>query len=217
MLCAWVNTLSILQKLIFTNFQLLIRILMSKRRKQVILILRKLLIALGVALLFSFLGLFSGLGYYGEASTRTLDKDRMGFWLVEANCNISFNPFLYPFSWLSGKGYFSESFQFLSVPTYVGFDVKYPAWRSTEELNEEAILRVIMNSVVVNIPSNFFMLLAIGIMEQQLLYLCVFGGIIGFLIGQVLGSVLGLIAVIFIAYYLMPKLNILDSIKRFFD
>jgi len=115
------------------------------------------LIALGIAVLFGFLGIFPSLGYHGEVNTQVVDRDPWGFWIVSAECNVSFNPVLYPFSWISGRGLYSTAFEFVSVPTYVGYEFKYPAWRSSAELSEEAIIIVLVNHIMMNFIPNLFL------------------------------------------------------------
>lgn len=192
--------------------------LMSERKKQIVSLLKKAGTALGMAGLFTFLSIFPGLGYHGEAATQIIEKDPVlpGFWIVEAQCNVSFNPFLFPYSWVSGTGnLYKARFRFLSVPTYAGYEFKVPVWRSTEELNEEAIIIVLVNRLVPNFLPSFFILFAIALLEQKLLYLCLFGGIIGFLVGSVLGSVLGLAIMVFLTYYVMPKFKVFEFIYKY--
>lgn len=180
--------------------------LSAKPKGKLLSYVKKIVVALGIALLFALLGIFSGLGYLGEADVQEVDRDPSGFWWVHAQCNISYNPFLYSFLWLGGQGYFSGNVVYLSVPTYVGSEFKFPLWRSSAELEEEVILRLVLNNLLVNIPFNFAILVMIELMKIRDLYLCLFGGIVGFPIGGPIGAVAGFFSGVLVVMLVVPRL-----------
>lgn len=187
----------------------------SRRKRQVVTLLRAIVIALGLAALFWLLGLFYGLGYFGGASTSVVSKDPFGFWLVRADCDITFNPFLYSFSWLTGNGYISPSFLYVSVPTYFGGPVDSPygghyldiVWRNTEDLEEEATLIAVLSQIYVNIPFNFAVVLTIELAKIRDLYFCLIGGILGFPLGGSVGAVVGFFVATLAMIFIIPKLR----------
>jgi len=149
--------------------------------------LRKVVLALGITVFFSILSLFPSLGYFGEASTSKLGygSEGVGWLKVSANCNMTYNPFLYSFTWLGGRGVSSDSFIFWSKPTWTTGGIE---WRSPEDLRDEAIIRTVLGQLLVNIPFNFILILLIVLTRMQDLYLCLIVGIIGFLLGGPIGA-----------------------------
>ncbi len=188
---------------------------MLRRRQQIVSVLRQILIAFGIAALFALLSIFPSLGYHGSASTEVVDRDYLGFWIVDANYSIALNPVLYPFSWASGRGSYSSAFQFVSVPTYSGYEYRFPVWRSSAELNEEAIIIVLIQNIIRNFVPNVFVLTAIGFLRRQALYFVLFGGIIGFAVGSAIGSVVGLSVAALIVYFIVPRVEVLKSLREY--
>lgn len=181
--------------------------LSTNRKGKLLSFVKTLVVALGIALFFALLGIFPGLGYLGEANVRVTERDPYGFWLVHADCNISYNPILYSFSWLALQGHVSHNFLFVSVPTYVGSGIRSPAWRSFVELEEEAILMLILDNVVTNIPFNFIVFTMIELMKMRDLYLSFIGGIIGFPIGGTFGAIACFLAGVLFVMLIVPRLK----------
>lgn len=198
----------------------------DKRKRKFLSFIRKLVIGLLFTGLFALLSIFPNLGYFGEASTSVKAKDPTGFWLVSANCNVTYNPFLYSFSWLLRSGSFSGlTFTFVSYPTYGGGPTPSPLWRTPKELEEEAILGLILDQVFLNLPFNFILLLVIEFGKLRELYICLFGGIIGFPfggmvgfpVGGVIGAVTGFSVGILVIVFLLPKLKKNTTLIKLWD
>jgi len=153
---------------------------------------KKAVIALGIAALFMLLSLFSSLGYLGEAKIEKKQDMGWGFWLITTRANMTFNPFLYSLSWLRGQGHLSMfKFSFLSIPQFGGGEFKVPMWRSPQELADEAILRLALSQLYINLLYNFGILLVIEFGKLRKLYFGLIGGIIGFPIGGIAGFPVG--------------------------
>jgi uncharacterized PurR-regulated membrane protein YhhQ (DUF165 family) len=96
----------------------------------------------------------------------------------------------------------------VSTPTYVGGgDNRYPLWRTPADLEEEAILSVVLMEVFINIPCNFGVILAIELTKTRYLYFCLFGGIIGFSIRLVAGSIVGFFVGALLIVFVLPRLR----------
>lgn len=140
------------------------------------------------------LSIFPNLGYFAKARTSVEAKDVLGWWYVIADCNITLNPFLYPFSWLIGSGHFSGSHRFISMPIWTGGEFPHPALRTPKDLQEEAIMSIVLSQVNINIIYNFIVLLTIKLLKMQDLYFCLIVGIAGFPVGGLMGALLGFLA-----------------------
>jgi len=175
-------------------------------------LLKKILIALGFSFLLAFFAIIPQLGYVGEASVEVVERHPTGFLLLDAKFNVTFSPFLYPFSWISGYGSPTGVFRTVSVPTYVGYgEFKYPAWKKPAELEDEIMIKVIVSELPINIVFNFIFLLIVELTQLRVLYYCVIAGIFGFPIAGPLGAIIGFFVGPFLYRYFTPKIkDILD-------
>lgn len=171
---------------------------------------------MGIALLLFLLSLFPNLGYYGEVETSVGARSPTGFWLVQARANMTYNPFLYSLSWMQGEGVLSDrTFTFVSYPTYVGGEFKFPLWRTPSELEDEAILRLVLSQMYNNLLYNIAVLLLIEFGKLRSLYFCLLGGIIGFPLGGIwgfpleatIGSFIGFLTGILFILFVFPRLK----------
>jgi len=202
-------------------------LLENKRKAQVFSYLRKIAIALGIAALFFILSLYPSLGYFGEADTSVRARDPMGFWLVYAKANMTYNPFLYSLTWLRGEGILTDrSFIFISYPVYVGGgEGSHPVWRTPQELEEEATIRLVLSQLYLNLIYNFAIVLVIEIGKLRSLYFCLIGGIIGFPIGGIggipfgatLGAVAGFVGGILSIIFVLPRLRNNSTLVKWWD
>jgi hypothetical protein len=177
-------------------------------KKQIVFFGTKIIIVLGITLFFALLAIFAGLGYFGAAHTKVIERYSSGYWLVDASCNITYNPFLYAFSWSTGRGRFSANFTIVSTPTFVGGgETRHPLWRTPADLDEEATIAVILTEVFINIPCNFVIILAIELTKTRYFYLCLFGGAIGFSAGEVAGSIVGFFVGALLIAFVLPRLR----------
>ena len=173
---------------------------------------KRLAIALGLTMLFALFSIFPGLGYFGKANAVVQSQETGGIWIVDVNCNILYNPFLYPFAWLSGGGHLVANFTMVSVPTYSkmggeGEYYYYPVWRMPAELADDAIVLTTMDALVASFPYVFLILLVVGLVAGLDSYLYFIGGILGFAVGGVLGTIVGFFAGALIIIFILPRLK----------
>lgn len=189
--------------------------LKNKRKAQVFSYLRKIAIALGIAALLFILSLFPNLGYFGEAKIERQPL-ALGVWMISARGNITYNPFLYSLSWLRGQGSLSMfKFTYNSFDEFGGGEFKSPVWRSNQELADEAILKLVLSQIYINLIYNLAIVLVIEIGKLRSLYFCLIGGIIGFPIGGIsgipvgatLGAVAGFVGGILSIIFVLPRLK----------
>lgn len=187
-------------------------------KKQIIFFGTKIIIVLGITLFLALLAIFAGLGYSGAAHTKVIERYPSGYWLVDASCNITYNPFLYGFSWSTGRGWFSDNFTIVSTPTFVGGgETRHPLWRTPADLEEEATISVILREVFINIPWNFVIILAIELTKTRYFYFCLFGGTIGFSAGEVVGSIVGFFVGALLIAFVLPRLRKSPHVIRLRD
>ncbi len=182
---------------------------METLEKRLIPFVRKLIIAGAIAAFFAVFAVFPRMGYFCEVDIVPEDvkKDPFGLWLMPVSCNMSYNPFLYPSSWLVGRGQLSIGFWMYSVPEYVGGEFPSLVWRSEADLEEEAILVLILNEMPMNVISNLLIFLGVELLKLRELYACLFGGVIGFPFGGPIGAFIGFFVGTFAVLFVWPKLK----------
>jgi len=180
---------------------------LSTPRGKVTLLLKRIVISLGISLLFALFAIIPRLGYFGEADVTVIERHWTGFWRLDVKFNATVSPFLYPFSWLSGYGSPSGAFRTVSVPTYIGGgEFSYPAWRTPADLEDEVMTKVIISEVPINILFNFGVILAVELTKLRRLYFCILGGIVGFPIGGPIGAVVGFFVGTLLLIYVIPTI-----------
>jgi len=146
------------------------------------------------------------LSYFGKAQVKVLERHWTGYWLFDANFSVTFNPFIYPLSWLRGYGNPSGAYLFISEPTYVGGEFKYPAWRLPADLEDEVMIKVTLQEIPLNILFNFGLFLMVELTRLRVLYFCMLGGVLGFPIGGSIGSVIGFFVGALLGVYVIPRI-----------
>ena len=178
----------------------------SNWKHKIIVYLKKSLVPLGITLLFALFSLYPRLAYNGEAQINNVYRNfQLLYQDVDITCNVTFNPFLFPLSWLTGRGQVSQRFLMRTVPKAVTqFTI---VWPSPEEIKDDALLIVTLNSLFINIPYNFVIFLAIEIIKLRIIYFFFFAGIIGFLVGSLTGALVGSLIGLIIIFLLKEVLN----------
>jgi len=181
---------------------------MSKKGK-IIVLLKKILFALGVLFFLTIFSMLPNFGYFGRTIDVTIEgEDDYGNLYVLACCDVTYNPFLYPVSWLDGNGHFRGGFRFISMALYGAyvspstgdyFPRRY--YPSKWELMEEALSALTLHQLYISIPFNFIIVLLIGLLRVEDLYLCIFGGVVGFPIGGEAGAFLFFLALLLVSVY----------------
>ncbi|UCB61055.1 MAG: hypothetical protein JSW72_03085, partial [Candidatus Bathyarchaeota archaeon] len=105
----------------------------------------------------------------------------------------TYSPFLFSFTWLSGNGVYSGDFLFLSKPPYHVYGPRV--------LEDEALHRAVLGQLRINIVFNFVLLLILGLMEVEDIYVCMIVGALSFPIAGLLGAFAGFIAAVVVVSY----------------
>jgi hypothetical protein len=161
---------------------------MEISRKLFAIVLKKMLALASVITVFIIIMSYPGFSYKGEASIHVIYEDRLGWMLVNAECNMTYSPFLYAYSWLTGKGQYSEEFFFWSKPTYYfsGYDPitgepsERVLHRTPEDLQSEAIERKALKEMYANLVFNLLLSALIIIAKMQDMYISIILGTLGF-------------------------------------
>lgn len=181
----------------------------SNTRGSIVAISRKLAVAIGVALLLSFIGTFDGIGYHARLLKLTFGG--VGGADVYALVEESYNPILHPFNWLTNResviGEFGGTVQgnkarggYIGPQDYFqNFAFEMSLWGAMENL-------VILLIVTITIE----------IAGERLLYILLFAGAFGFSEG-IIGTIFGL--AVGIAFFLIYKLELAKKgfFARFWD
>jgi len=158
-------------------------------------IIRKLIVAVLFTFLFVLLGLSNGLGYHVNRIEETSFVYQADYADVAFSCDVTCNPFLYPYYWATGSGRISGSFSMILIPdayaasgrAFYGGD---PAGRYAEYL-----LYIVTWGTLPNLLALFAVTLVIEILGKRLIYLAFFLGALGFywfvLEGVLLGVIIG--------------------------
>ena len=170
--------------------------------------LKRLLVVIGITMFLMLISTFANVGYVAKAHTRVVARDLAGYAYVNANVSIVYNPLLFSLSWLTGNGNFSGPYKFVSMPEYVGSGEAYvPRRKSPRELEQEAIMSIVVNQLSPNTIFNLIIVLAIKLVKMQDLYFCLFAGIIGFLIRGFIGALFGLVIGLLLTVPVMIRLR----------
>ncbi len=165
---------------------------------------RKIIIALGVSLLFALFAIMPMLGYSGEADIE-VERQLTGFTRISVDFKATFSPFLYPFTWVTGYGTPSGFLQFISPPIYGGYgEIKTPVRLKESDFEDEAWIRIVLSEAPANIPWNFAIVLALELVKERRLYFCLLGGVFGFPLAGIIGAVVGFFAGIVLMLYVLP-------------
>jgi len=190
------------------------------KKKLVTGVLKKAVIALVPTLFFGVLALLPSLGYVVQTRVNSIDKhyELYGtsdyvFAVINFKCNASFNPLLYPVSWLSGKGSMRGNFSMIYLPfwrtgvTKEGEQYFFPFWGKQKVIEGEASMKIIMEEFLKNLPFLPAIFFAVELTNRRRLYLLFLGGTAGFVLGSVIGAFVGVSLVAFSTFILMPMLR----------
>ena len=180
----------------------------STKRNWAISLAKRVLVALFVTLIFAPVALVPRVGYTAEARiyARTAYY-QYGFAIVDFGCNSSFNPFLYPLSWLFGRGYLSGNFSMIYLPQSYGGSSGHVTWGKPEVIESEAVMKVVLGEFFVNLPILPALFLAIELAGWRRLYLWFLGGAVGFVFAFPFGVFAGLFVAVFSTFVILPKLR----------
>lgn len=164
-------------------------------------------VAVAVALLLSFAGVLGGFGYHVRLLKITFDLSGGVYAVVEA----TYNPLLHPFNWLVNRGSLIAEFNGMMV----GSSVRAGYITAEDYLATFALDLAVWDSLE-SLVILLLVTIAIEVVEERLLYLVLFAGVVGFLAG-IIGTAIGLAAgaVFFLIYKF--KLGNENIFARFWD
>lgn len=156
---------------------------------------KRLSIAIGVALSLFLLGTFSGVGYrVNSISESIIPSPDRAFADVYVFFDATYSPVLYPFYWLTGMGHISENFTSsypLGIrPQSIPFGF---GWLSQQERYDSYTVYWATRSMYGNLAILLLVAVVIEAVKQRLLYAILFSGVVGFWAGGVLGTFIGLL------------------------
>jgi len=177
-------------------------------KSKVIYLLKKLVIGIGFTSFLLFISIFQNVGYSGSTYVNRKDITKVYippfeyYGIVKYAYNITYNPFLFPLTWLSKNGYSSGSSSMVILPESLSLNGPFvgPQWPSTREIREEALMNEILPELAPNFLILFVLTLIIEYLELRSLFFCWLGGIVGFTVGGVTGTLIGFLIVTFIVF-----------------
>jgi len=194
------------------------RVMRQSRRVRVA---RKLAIAVALALLFGFLGLFSGLGYNVK---HIEERDfhpyfDLNYATATVECDITFNPVLFPYYWLAGKWQLSGNFSMMYVAEAYG-PGEYGGPRFGAKPQDRFDIYV-MQLVTWGTAVNFILLLHVAIIVEVIgkrsLYLALLGCTAGFAIADIIGAIVGVFVGAFAVYYVLFRMSPENRLLEFWQ
>lgn len=171
------------------------------RKLPVTAIAKAILYILLLTALFGLLAMFPNVGYSGKAHVKSVDPYYAGGSIyVEADVDVTFNPILYPLSWLFGEGHISRPIWSVSVMEHVGH------W-TINDLEDSVLFSAMLSELIRNFLFLFIMVASIEIVRQRKLHLCLLAGVFGFYFGGFIGAFVGLFIGGFSIFLLLPYLE----------
>lgn len=177
---------------------------------------KKLVIAALLTLLLIILGTFNGLGYhiYSIKEKSFTPYNQLGYAHVVLTCDIIYNPILYPYYWLVGRGHLAGDFHLIYIPEgYFPGEFGGPIWRTTQHRINSYLMTMLTWGITPNAITLFLIAIIIESLERSL-FLSVLFGILGFLMGMLgilSGIIFGIIIVVLIKNN-VPPFNFLKEL-----
>lgn len=182
---------------------------------------RRLAIAMAMAFLLAFLGLFDNLGYnvrYIEEKSWVPHFD-LNFGEAVVYCDMIFNPVLFPLYWLAGSGHISGNFSMIYVAEAYG-PGEYGGPRFGAKPQDRFDFYV-MKLVIWGLAANLILLLHLTIIIEAVgkrsLYLVVFFCTAGFAFADIIGALIGIFVGAFAVYYILFKMSPENFMWRFWE
>lgn len=170
---------------------------MQGKAKKIAVLVRRLVLPVLFAFMFTLLGLFSGLGYHlnyiDELSF--VKHNQLGYADAVFACDIIYDPIVFPLYWVIGKGHMNGTYQMMYVPeSYAPGEFGGPIWGLKKEDRYDAyVLYMLTWGTVLNLLFLLGVTITVEIVGQRSLYLVLLFGMFGFSVFQILGVFLGIV------------------------
>jgi hypothetical protein len=138
--------------------------------------------------------------------------------IITYNANATFNPLLYPASWLTGQAMLSGNYTMVHVPSYVGGYTGDAApsarWGKPSEIAASATMNLILNELFVNLPILPAIFFVIEALNKRILFVWFLGGVAGFGAAGLIGLLAGIPIAVISTALLFPRLRGIYSRKK---
>ncbi|MDH5694657.1 MAG: ABC transporter permease [Gammaproteobacteria bacterium] len=170
--------------------------MMRTRENKLRKILFKSVFILAMALLLALLGTFDRIGYHvHEIEELSFTPDyRYNYADATFKFNATYNPILYPFYWILGKGHISGDFSMIYLPESYERSEWGPAvfGSSPEDHFGKYISFMLTWGIFGNFGFLLLMTIVIEALKRRVLYASLFSGVFGFSIAGISGMMVGL-------------------------
>lgn len=185
--------------------------------------LKKFLFALAISMFLLLLSFFGSLGYNVHAIKEVSFKpySQLGYADAVIFCDIVYNPILYPFYWIVGKGRLVGNFSVMYIPEgYKPGEFGGPIWGVKPEERYDTYINILISwGTISNLIILFIINLIIEFVFERLMYLILLLGIFGFIFWELYGIIIGvLIGCIFtLVFKIKPRNFIRRWIQFMFE
>jgi hypothetical protein len=188
-------------------------------------LLSKIAIALFLTLFFGIFALIPSIGCKIEVYVyrpylkihEWVGSAELYYAIITYNANATFNPLLYPASWLTGRAVFSGNYTMVHLPSYVGSvpgSATSPRWGKPSEIAQSATMSLILNELFINLPFLPVIFFVIELLNKRVLIAWFFGGVAGFGVAGLIGLLAGIPIAIASTALLLPRLRDFYSRKK---
>jgi hypothetical protein len=181
------------------------------RQSRWIRIATKLGIAVALTFFLAFLGLFNVLGYNVKHIEETDFQPHydLGYATSTVECGIDFDPVLFPYYWLVGKGQLDGNFSMVYIAEAFG-PGEYGGARfggRPQDRFDFYVVRLVTWGFVANLVLLFHAAVIVEVLGKRSLYFFVLGSIAGFAAAGIIGAIVGLFAGAFAVYYVLFRMS----------
>jgi len=189
----------------------------SNLRGKLLNVTKKIVFTLCIAFLFTFLGLYAGIGYQVNSIHEIYfyPHNDLGYADASFYCDIYFNPILYPSFWMKGIGHIAGNFTIMYLPeSYYPGEFGGPIWGlSGKARYENYIMYIITGATFSDLLIIFLVGISIEAIGKRGFYLILFFGVLGFAAAGITGTLVGLglgVGAALIIIFVLPEDNILS-------
>lgn len=171
-------------------------------------VFRRFIFVVAMTLFLLLLGLFSGLGYRVQSMKEVsfVPHNRLLYADAIFQCDVTFNPVLFPFYWIMGAGHLEGNFSTVIVPEgLLPVEQIVPVWGMQASRIDSYITRIVTWGIFANAIVLFVIALFIEVIGKRVLYSAIFLCMIGFAFAGLIGAATGLFVGAFAVAYVVRK------------